>query len=256
MGAAALLAFAPALRAQSSYRVYQWETLMDGWAEPNLWDTFVTKSDRTSDHFGRTTSLQGASLHSFELDYGITDRFQVGGYADFVHLPGMGFKYARARLDGIYRFSDRYTRVFNPALYVEYYAPRGKYDPNELEMRLILEHDFEDLRLDLNPTVTKQIGADTATKMQAELSSGLYYRRFYAVQPGIELYDKFGALGSSPGVKKQQHILFPTLTFRWAKAFTWNVGVGFGLTPESDKVTVKSILSYEFQTVRPSNQAH
>lgn len=126
---------------------------------------------------------------------------------------------------------------------------------NELEGRLILEHDFEDVRLALNPAVTKRLGTDSASKLQAELSTGIYYRRLYAVQPGLEMYSQFGAIGSPSALRQQQHVLFPTLTLRFANAFIWNVGVGFGLTSVSDKLTLKSILSHQFQTIRPSEQA-
>lgn len=242
--------------AQVDYRVYGWETPMQGWLEPTLHTYLVPRSDQRYQHFGKDVRQQGLSAHSLETEYGLTDRATMAAYADFESVPNLGFHYTEARLNFRYRFSNAYQRIFNPALYVEYYMPRGKYDSaNRLEVRMILEHDFNDLRLDLNPAVEKSIGSDTVTKVQAALHTGVYYRRFYAVQPGVELHDDFGPLGSSPGVSKQQHILFPSVNIRFANAFIWNIGVGFGLTSASDKLTLKSVLSYQFPTVRPSEQA-
>jgi hypothetical protein len=70
------------------------------------------------------------------------------------------------------------------------------------------------------------------------------------VQPGLEWYDTFGEIGDMPALDRQQHVLFPAVDLQFG-GWTWNIGVGFGLTGSSDAVTIKSILSYEFDLVTP-----
>lgn len=242
--------------AQIGYRVYEWETPMTGWSEPTIQNYVVPKSDQPYEHFGSSATREGMSSHTLEMEYGLTDRVTASVYADFESAHDAGFHYVGARGNVRYRFSNRYQRLFNPALYVEYYVPRGKYEgSNTLETRLILERDAADFRLDLNPILAKSF-ADTATRVQAELNTGLYYRRFYGVQPGVELFSDLGPFGASPSFREQKQVLFPTVNLRFANAFTWNLGVGVGLTKPSDKLTLRSIFSYQFQTVRPSHQAN
>jgi hypothetical protein len=62
-------------------------------------------------------------------------------------------------------------------------------------------------------------------------------------------------LGGSPSVGEETHVVMPSARIRFAGVWTWNVGVGLGLTHASDRVTLKSVLSYQFPTIRPSEQA-
>jgi hypothetical protein len=238
------------------YIVYEWEGPMTGWAEPTLHDYAVPKSGRTYDHFGKTVTEAGVSAHSFEIEYGLTDRFTMSAYADFESAHSIPLTYTATRLVGRYRFSNRYQRFFNPAVYVEYTAPRSKYEANnEIETRLILERDVEDLRILLNPRVAFALGDSTNAGPQAGFSGAVRWRRFYTLQPGVELHSDFGRLGRGRPVREQQHVLMPTATLRFARRFTWELGAGFGLTHATDQLSLKSILHYEFQTVRPSHQA-
>ena len=87
---APLLALCPAVASAQRYRVYEWETPADGWAEPTLQTYYVAKSDRRYEHFGESVRQRGVSAHTLEAEYGLTDRATAGVYADFDAAPGMG----------------------------------------------------------------------------------------------------------------------------------------------------------------------
>jgi hypothetical protein len=255
---ALLLVLLPASARAQFFEVYGWETPPRAWAEPALWTTWVGTSDVPYGRPGSESTREGLWAHSAELEYAVTDRLAVAAYADFENSPEGGtLRYTGARVEARYRLFDRYEMLFDPALYMEYSAARESTgEPQELEGRLILQHDWSDVRLLLNPTVTKAISGDEAREgLRGELASGLYYRRFYHVQPGVEYYTKIGSLGKAAGRDEQEHRIFPSLRIRFGNGLQWNLGVGFGLTPASDDLTVKSIVQYEFRTLRPSKQA-
>jgi hypothetical protein len=250
------LLLVPATAHAQRYTVYEWEGPMDGWVEPTLHDYAVPKSRRTYDHFGKTVTEAGVTAHALEVEYGLTDRFTISAYADFESAHSIPLTYTAARAVGRYRFSNRYQRFFNPALYVEYTAPRSRYEANnEIETRLILERDVEDVRILLNPRVAFALADTSNAGPQAGFSGGVRWRRFYAVQPGVELHSELGRLGHGLPWREQQEVLMPTATIRFARAFTWELGAGVGLTHATDQLSLKSILHYEFQTVRPSHHA-
>lgn len=248
-----LLALVPASAAaqETLFRVYGWETPMRGWLEPALWTGYVAQSDLPG---GR----DGLWAHSLELEYGLTDNIAIGGYLDFQDPSNGGFRYTRTR--ALFRWSwfDKYTHWLDPALYVEYYAPRGDTgDPEELETRLILEKDLNHFRLDLNPTFSKVLSGDEVTTgLEFGFAGGLYYRRYYAVQPGIEYYDRIGPLQDPLPSGEQQHYLAPMLNVRWGRGWWWEVRTLIGLSDGSDKLILQSYLSYEFPTIVPSRQAY
>lgn len=276
-------AIAPAAAHAQRYRVYQWDTPMQGWAEPALWDSWVARSDLDYAHFGRDVREQGVTAHSAELEYGMTDRFTLAGYADFESAPGLPLRYTAARLEGRYRFGSRYQRFLDPALYLEYSVPRAKYEASqELEARLILQRDLNDFRLVLNPIVgrtfsgtrdasaasggaagsaehgggSEMVGTENAgSRLSGGFAGGLYWRRHHLAQPGVEYYNQVGPLGELLAVRDQRHAVVPTVDLRFIPGLDWNLGVVVGLTPGSDRYTLKSVLSYEFQTIRPANRA-
>lgn len=275
--AGVLAAAAPA--GAQRYRVYQWDTPMQGWAEPALWDSWVASSRLDYEHFGRDVREQGVTAHSAEAEYGMTDHFTLAGYADFESAPGLPLRYTAARLEGRYRFGGRYQRFFDPALYLEYSVPRASYEASqELEARLILQRDLNDVRLVLNPIVgrtfrreeaaasgspggengggSEMVGTENAgSRLVGGFAGGVYWRRYHLAQPGLEYYDQVGPLGQLLPVREQRHALVPTVDLRFIPGLDWNVGLVVGLTPGSDRLTVKSVLSYEFQTLRPSSRA-
>ena len=86
----------------------------------------------------------------------------------------------------------------------------------------------------------------------ALLDAGRYYRRFFHVQPGVELYNNFGEVGRFAG---PPHQVFPTLDVR-AGDFDLNIGVGLPLTNDDDCLTSKSLLDYSCGAVRPECLFH
>ncbi len=123
-----------------------------------------------------------------------------------------------------------------------------------MEFRGIFQRDLNDFRLVLNPILSiPTVGEEAGASPSFQLASGLYYRRRFLVQPGIEIYNSFGPIANVPGIGKQQHNVFGMLEMHPFRGITWDLGVGFGLTGSSDRLVVKSLLYYEFTAIRPSH---
>ena len=236
------------------YRVYQYESPLKSWLEATLWNTVVQSSPYQYKHFDAVYPREGLSANSFELEYGITDRFSFSLYGDAEAPAGSSLKFTQARFVGRYRLARRYIHFFNTSLYFEYDTPRPGYAGQEVETRVILAHDFNDFRLALNPSLRKAVTGEESTKApNLLLDAGLYYRRFYAVQPGIEVYTNFGEVGPFSNGSSG---LFTTLDLRLFKGFNWNIGAGFPITSNADRFTLKSILMYQLGSVRPDRIFH
>ncbi len=251
------LLFAASQAQAQYYRVYGWETPRRGWLELNMWNKYVSSSDNTFSLNDQQLSRKGLFLHTAEVEYGITDRLAVGSYVDFRDSPDMNFSFYRFRAVARYRLFSKFEYFFNPAIYMEYYVPRkNSGEATELETRLILQHDFGDFRLNLNPAIEKDLsGEEVQESLKANLFTGLYWRRYYTFQPGLEYYGRFGEVQEFPEQQQREHVLFGVLNMRFFSGFMWELGAGKGLTDGSDNWVFKSILTYEFPTIRPSRQA-
>jgi hypothetical protein len=62
---------------------------------------------------------------------------------------------------------------------------------------------------------------------------------------GLEYYADFGEIGNFLKPAYQQHTLFAVTDFKLG-VFGVNFGVGYGLTPASDRFVVKTIVGYAF----------
>lgn len=239
------------------YRIYGWETPKTGWVELTLLNKSIIDSELNIIRNQQSYSKDGLWLHSAEVEYGVTDRFAVGMYGDFRSTSEADLQFYRFRAVARYSFFSKFSRFFNTALYLEYYLPsKNVPEPSEIEMRLILEKDIGDFRLKLNPAVSKDVsGEEVKEGLNANFFSGLYWRRFYILQPGIEYYGRYGQLRDSPPATEQEQVLFGVVNLNLFRGFQWQLGAGAGLTDGSDDFLFKSILIYEFGTVRPSKQS-
>ena len=251
------LAASPAAQAQRSfYRVYQYEQPLKGWLEATLWTTVVPSSRLNYEHFDEGLRRNGLSAHSLEFEYGLTDQSTFGVYLNAENPSRAGLQVSQFQAVYRYRLSRRYAHFINTSFYLGYIVPRQRYNnTQEVELRTVLEHDFNDFRVVLNPTLSKAISGEEARFWPTtRLDAGVYYRRYFHVQPGVELYNEFGELG--PFRQPHYHQVFPTLDLR-GLGFDLNLGLGLPLTAHNDdRLVVKALLVYSLGVVRPELLFH
>ena len=68
---------------------------------------------------------------------------------------------------------------------------------------------------------------------------------FLKLTVGLEYYSDLGKIGDFAKLSDQQHTLFAVTDFK-AGVFDVNLGVGYGLTPRSNRLVVKTIIGYAF----------
>jgi len=245
---AALLGLASPAQALE-FKVYPYSTPSEGEVELAYWWSQIVKSDNSYDYFGKQLNKEGLQQESLEIEYGMTDRWTIAGYADFENPKGDEFKYIRARaVVSRYRFFEQGERFLDGAIYVEYYLPYQKYsDAEKIETRIILEKDIRQISIILNPIFEKDVsGAEVDAGMEFEYASGLYYRATPWLTPGVEFYGVMGELSDMKPKDQQEHYIFPRLGFKFQHRLGLDIGYGFGLTQASDDRVIKAILELEF----------
>ena len=197
-GSAAL--FSTAAHADENYFGYSYgaETLPKGGTEAYLWVT---------DRRGKETGHYDAQDYKFELEHGITDRFQVSGYVNFEshHIRGLepdfedvnrdfGFKGLQASFK--YNVLSPYKDGIGLAFYVEpgwsriHKVEGENVTEYELELKAIVQKNFLDDRLiwatnltlepewekeaeEVSPGVTE---SEWEKELAIEATTGLSYR--------------------------------------------------------------------------------
>ncbi|WJW75847.1 hypothetical protein QVG61_01800 [Thiohalobacter sp. IOR34] len=234
-----------------SFKTYGYGTLAAGQWEAVYWTDYVASSDRQMAYFGKTVDREGLWGHTFELEYGVTDRLTVAAYADFEQPDGEAFKHVQTRIVAArYRFGDYRPDAFNSAIYLEYYLPKESYlgkSKEKIELRLIFERSFDDWTLKLNPKFEKVVsGPDNDEGLEFEYAASLYREVGDDVEAGLELYGSIGEIANPRSWEDQRHYIVPAVTFEFGKHLEWNLGSAFGVTNGSDDVVIKSILEWKF----------
>jgi hypothetical protein len=179
-----------------------------------------------------------------EFAYGVTDWWEVGLYLPFAiqdqQLLSNAFK-----LRTLFVSPNADQRNFFYGINFEFSNTTPKFAQARfaLEIRPILGFRNADYEFIVNPIVDAGFGKygeldfAPAARVARKLGQDLYV--------GLEYYADFGQIGNFPKLADQQHTLFAVTDFKLG-VFDVDFGVGYGLTPASDRFVIKTIVGYAF----------
>lgn len=208
---------------------YEYQTMPKGQAEVEYYTTLeVPKWENTDTNTWK---------HWLELEYGITDRWDVSLYQQFKQTnkkTGSDFEYDGFKARTRYRIGERGLYLVDPLLYLEYIRNDNLNKPNLLEGKLILARDFDRLNVAYNQIIKQELDSDGATEHEYAAAAS------YELMPAF----KFG-LESKGSYTSEKYYLGPVAS--WATEKFWiTVSPVFGLNNRSDDIQVRSIVGIPF----------
>jgi hypothetical protein len=179
-----------------------------------------------------------------EFAYGVTDWWEVGLYLPF-SVQDQKFYSDSFKLRTLFVSPHADQRDFFYGVNFEFSNETPPFAQTRfaLEIRPIIGIRNADYEFIVNPIVDIGFGkyGETdfvpAVRLARKIGPDLF--------AGFEYYADFGKIGDFKAVSEQQHTLFAVTDFK-AGIFDVNFGVGYGLTPLSDRWVVKSIIGYAF----------
>jgi hypothetical protein len=180
-----------------------------------------------------------------ELAYGLTNWWELGFYAPFA-VDGRGeFLSNGGKIRTLFVTPDAGQRNFFYGVNVEfgYTTPKFSQTRHGIEVRPIVGVRNSDWEFIVNPIVDMGLGdhgrADftPAARLARKLGEDFFI--------GLEHYSELGEIGHFLPLREQHHTLFAVTDFKLGK-LDINLGLGAGLTPESDRLVAKTIIGYAF----------
>ena len=168
----------------------------------------------------------------FELEYGITDRFDAGFYLVYEQKEEESLKYTGYKIRFRYRIAEKNVLPLDLLLYAEH---QEKVDAdNVFEGKLILAKDIGNLNIAYNQiyknTYTSGDGADH------QYAAGASYPVASNLRLGVESKGDYG---------EDTYALGPTLS--WVGGRIWaNIGAVYGLNRRTNDREVRFILGIPF----------
>ena len=179
-----------------------------------------------------------------EFAYGVTDWWEVGLYLPF-SIQDQKFYSDAFKLRTLFVSPHADQRAFFYGVNFEFSNETPPFAQTRfaLEIRPIIGIRKSDYEFLVNPIVDVGFGkygeADFAPAARVARKVG------QDLWAGLEYYSNFGKIGDFPKFADQQHTLFAVTDFKLG-VFDVDLGVGYGLTPASDRWVVKTIIGYAF----------
>jgi hypothetical protein len=231
------------------FEVYPYRTTGQGVIELEWLNGVVANGHRREGGTSAgTLASQSMWRTAFEVTYGLTDRIEAAAYVNLAKPNGRDLQYAGSKFRLRGSLFNQGELPVDLGWYVELdYHRVPKFDDQKLELELkpIIQKDFGDFSLMLNPIFEKiLVGPDRHKGFEFGYAHGLYYRWLRWLTPGVEFYGGIGLLRNADPAKEQQHYIFPVVRGE-SHGIEYSVGPGFGLTRGSDRVIVKFNLELE-----------
>jgi hypothetical protein len=255
-GIASLLALAPAAHATDEIQVYNANIAAPGQFTIQQHLNYVgigQKDPPFPGGFGSDKTLNGTP----EFAYGMTGWWELGLYLPFAVKDRQFLSNAfKLRTLFVTPHADQRNFFYGVNFELGYEMPKFSQTRWGLEIRPIVGVRNETYEFIVNPIVDIGFGKDgeadfaPAARLARKFDNDIY--------AGLEYYADLGEIGNFKPLSQQQHTLFAVTDFKLG-VFGVNFGVGYGLTPASDRFVVKTIVGYAFpvpggqqNTERPS----
>ncbi len=179
-----------------------------------------------------------------EFAYGVTDWWEVGLYLPFA-IQDRQFLSDSFKLRTLFVSPNAAERNVFYGVNFEFSNTTPKFSQTRfgMEIRPIFGVRNADYEFIVNPIVDIGFGKNgeadfaPAARLARKLGPDLFV--------GLEYYANFGEIGNFAKLADQQHTLFAVTDFKLGD-FGVNFGVGYGLTPGSDRFVIKTIVGYAF----------
>ena len=240
---------AASLRAQDNYeiQVYGSDTVNPRSTMVEIHSNFTINGSKTVQDGMLPTNH---SMHeTLELTQGINDWAEVGFYVFSSIQPDGGWQWVGDHIRPRVRAPESWKLPVGLSLSAEigYQQRSFSVDTWTLELRPIIDKQWERWYVSINPVLDRAITGDSV-KNGFEFSPAA--KISYSVTPkvaiGLEYYGALGPVTNFDRGRDQQHQLFPVIDLDLGPKWEFNFGVGFGLTPSTDRLIVKMILGYRF----------
>ena len=236
-------AFAPAAHATDEIQVYNANIAAPGQFTIQQHLNYVgigQKEPPFPGGFASDKSLNGTP----EFAYGMTDWWELGLYLPFAVKDRQFLSDAfKLRTLFVTPNADQRNFFYGVNFELSYEMPKFSQTRWGMEIRPIIGVRNGTYEFIVNPIVDIGFGKNgevdftPAARLARKFDNDIY--------AGFEYYADLGEIGNFKPLSQQQHTLFAVTDFKLG-VFGVNFGVGYGLTPASDRLVVKTIVGYAF----------
>lgn len=245
----ATLLAAGALLAQENYeiQVYGSETVKPGNTMVELHSNFTFSG--TKKVIDGMFPTQHALHETLEITHGFNDWFETGFYVFMSENRGYGYQWVGDHIRPRVRAPESWKLPVGLSLSAEVGYQRAQYSPDtwSLELRPIVDKKLGKVYLAFNPTLDRSFhGPGVSQGLTFSPNVKVAYDVTKKVQFGIEYYGSLGRIDSFDPIHEQQQQIIPSFDVDFAENWEFNIGMGVGMTSQTDHLILKMIVGRRF----------
>jgi hypothetical protein len=245
----AILSVAAPVAAQNNFeiQVYGSETVAPGTTMVELHSNVAARG--TTGTIDGVLRTQGAFHETLEITHGWTPWFETGFYVFTSIQPDTTWEWVGDHIRPRVRVPETWHLPLGLSLSAElgYQQRAFSVDTWTLELRPIIDKQWQRWYVSINPVLDRAIkGQNVKNGFEFSPAAKISYSVTPKVAMGLEYYSALGPVTHFDRPRDQQHQLFPVIDLDLGPKWEFNAGIGFGLTPSTDQLTIKMILGYRF----------
>jgi hypothetical protein len=227
-------------------QVYLDDLTKPGHFGADLHNNFVLSGSRSPDFSG---ALPARHLYRFtpELYYGVSDTFEIGLYLLSTIAPAQGAHYdgEKIRFKYIPRHDEDQGPFWGLNLEIGKTSTRVSEVPWNAQLKGIYGLRTGPWTVGFNANFDWSLAGSPATPVSLELDTKVSYDIRKGLAIGFESYNELGPLRDPGPLHRLGQTLYATVDAQLRKV-DLNVGLGRGLTPVSDRWTLKFIVGLQY----------
>lgn len=247
---AAYLFVAPlALLAQENYeiQVYGYETVPPGRTMVEIHSNLTVQGTKAAVDGVRPTNH--AWHETVEITHGFTPWFETALYIFTSVQPDTGWSWVGTHIRPRFRAPASWHLPVGLSLSQEFGYQRRIFSTNTWtwEIRPVVDRELGRWYFSFNPTLERAIkGADAHRGFEFSPNFKASYSFTKLVAGGLEYYGSLGPLSNFDPLREQQQQIMPAIDLNFGPNWEFNLAVGMGITPNTNRLLVKMILGYRF----------
>jgi hypothetical protein len=195
--------------------------------------------DADDDEEDAAAHEHGTLRTSLGLDYGLTERIEVGARFDLRRLNAHDVEVAGGRLRSRVLLCPACAGLVDVGGYLELEAPQGEETDFEVATRLILSRTIGPFDVRVNPIFSLPVVSEERRTVEFGYAAGVYLPIAARWRIGAEAFGSAGQIRAVDSSREQQHFLFATAGLRGIGSCSVVGGPGFGITRASESVVIK-----------------
>lgn len=191
----------------------------------------------------------GPAERAFVIDvgYGFTPWWFSEVVGVFSGAPGEHTRYEGAEWENIFLLTEPGKNWMDVGLFTEFEHPRDAEEPDEIAVGPLLQKEFGNLQVNLNPLLERTVGHNNSGKTELAYRAQLKWRGNPRFEPGLQAIGSAGFFGELG--REKEHAFGPAffgqLRLDSKDKIKYDAALLFGLNRDAPDTTFRVTLEYE-----------